>query len=86
MKILVVHPGASMSTADVARGLTAGLRARNHSLWEYALDARIERQTRALATITGRARDSDLQWWAVTTLKNAVARPGATRTAPRGLP
>ncbi len=43
MKILIVHPGASMSTADVARGLTAGLKARNHAIWEYALDARIER-------------------------------------------
>ncbi len=30
MKILIVHPGASMSTADVARGLTAGLKARGH--------------------------------------------------------
>ncbi len=43
MKILIVHPGASMSTSDVARGLTAGLKARNHAIWEYALDARIER-------------------------------------------
>ncbi len=32
-----------MSTADVARGLYEGLRARGHALWEYALDARIER-------------------------------------------
>lgn len=43
MKILIVHPGASVSTADVATGLTAGLKARGHALWEYALDARIER-------------------------------------------
>jgi spore maturation protein CgeB len=32
-----------MSTSDVARGVTAGLRARGHAIWEYALDARIER-------------------------------------------
>lgn len=32
-----------MSTADVAKGLTAGLKARGHAIWEYALDARIER-------------------------------------------
>lgn len=43
MKILIVHPGSSMSTGDVSRGLTAGLKARQHTIWEYALDARIER-------------------------------------------
>lgn len=43
MKILVVHPGASMSTSDVYDGLVGGLRARGHAIWDYALDARIER-------------------------------------------
>jgi spore maturation protein CgeB len=43
VKILLVHPGASMSTADVYNGLLAGLRLRGHEIYEYALDARIER-------------------------------------------
>jgi hypothetical protein len=43
MKILLVHPGASMSTADVYTGLHAALLARGHTVWEYALDQRIER-------------------------------------------
>jgi hypothetical protein len=43
LKILLVHPGASVSTADVYNGLLAGLRGRGHSIYEYALDARIER-------------------------------------------
>lgn len=42
MRILLVHPGASMSTADVHRGLYNGLKAHGHEIWEYALDARIE--------------------------------------------
>lgn len=43
MRFLVVDPGASMSTADVAIGLRAGLRKLGHEIYEYALDARIER-------------------------------------------
>lgn len=43
MKILLVHPGASMSTADVYNGLLAGLQGRGHKVYEYALDGRIER-------------------------------------------
>lgn len=43
MKILLVHPGASMSTADVYTGMHAALLRRGHTVWEYALDARIER-------------------------------------------
>ena len=42
MKILLVHPGASMSTADVHTGLYDGLKAHGATVWEYALDARIE--------------------------------------------
>ena len=43
MRIVLVHPGASMSTADVWSGLKAGLQARGHVIYDYALDARIER-------------------------------------------
>lgn len=42
MRILIVQPGASISTSDVYDGLAAGLRARGHEIYEYALDARIE--------------------------------------------
>lgn len=41
LRILVVHPGASVSTADVHRGVVDGLRAVGHQVWEYALDGRI---------------------------------------------
>lgn len=41
MKLLVVHPGASWSTADVYVGLLYGLRANDVHVIEYALDGRI---------------------------------------------
>lgn len=43
MKILLVHPGASMSTADVHRGLKTALEIAGHQIYDYALDGRIER-------------------------------------------
>jgi len=43
VKILAVHPGASIATHDVHTGLRDALRARGHEVAEYALDARIER-------------------------------------------
>lgn len=42
LRIVVVHPGASVSTSDVHTGVMAGLRAEGHHVWEYALDGRIE--------------------------------------------
>lgn len=42
MKILCVHPGASMSTHDVWLGLTDGLKTLGHEVLDYALDGRIE--------------------------------------------
>lgn len=41
MKILLVHPGADVSTADVHSALTKALTKRGHELWHYALNARI---------------------------------------------
>jgi spore maturation protein CgeB len=41
-RIVLVHPGSSVSTSDVHNGLIAGLRADGHQVWEYALDGRIE--------------------------------------------
>lgn len=41
MKVLVAHPGASWSTADVHAGLVYGLRANDVQVIEYALDGRI---------------------------------------------
>lgn len=48
MRILTVHPGASVSTHDVYVGLTEALRERGHELYEYSLDARIEMSGRWL--------------------------------------
>lgn len=42
MKILVVHPGASYSTADVYNGIVPALKRRGHAVYQYNLDARIE--------------------------------------------
>lgn len=41
MKILLVHPGSSVSTHDVWAGIDAGLRAEGHEVASYALDQRI---------------------------------------------
>jgi spore maturation protein CgeB len=42
MRMLLVHPGASISTADVYRGYCDALAAQGHDLREYLLDARID--------------------------------------------
>lgn len=59
MRILLVHPGASMSTADVYNGLYAGLRALGHEMWDYALDGRIAVAGRYLDYVWKRAKKSD---------------------------
>ncbi len=41
MKVLVVHPGASWSTADVWRGITDALQRANVEVVQYALDKRM---------------------------------------------
>lgn len=43
MKLLLIGPGASWSTADVATGLRYGLKAHGVEVIDYALDARIAR-------------------------------------------
>jgi spore maturation protein CgeB len=48
VRILLVHPGASWSTADVEAGLRAGLIAHGIDVYVYRLDARIERSRRWL--------------------------------------
>ena len=41
MKILLLHPGASFSTADVFNGIDRELRAQGHTVVEYALSDRL---------------------------------------------
>ena len=41
LRILLVHPGASHSTADVLNGIKSALTKRGHAVFDYALDARI---------------------------------------------
>jgi len=48
MKLLIVHPGASTSTSDVADGLCFGLEHHGVELVRYRLDQRIERSRRWL--------------------------------------
>lgn len=48
MKLLVIHPGASSSTSDVADGLTYGLEQHGVDLVRYRLDQRIDRSHRWL--------------------------------------
>lgn len=40
--ILLVHPGASIATHDVWFGVSTGLKALGHEVYDYALDGRIE--------------------------------------------
>lgn len=48
MKLLLIHPGASTSTADVADGLSFGLEHHGVELVKYRLDQRIDRAHRWL--------------------------------------
>jgi hypothetical protein len=48
MKVLLVHPGSSVSTADVYDGLSYGLRAHGVDVKPYRLDTRIETSGRTL--------------------------------------
>jgi hypothetical protein len=48
MRILLVHPGASWSTADVFDGLLYGLRAHGADVTTYRLDQRIEASDKSL--------------------------------------
>ena len=48
MKLLVIHPGASTSTSDVADGLYLGLEQHGVDLVRYRLDQRIDRSHRWL--------------------------------------
>jgi spore maturation protein CgeB len=50
MRILLVHPGATWSTADVYDGLLYGLRKHGAAVDQYRLDTAIEMQHRALNT------------------------------------
>ncbi len=48
IRILLVHPGASISVHDVFVGLRAGLKGRGHHVYEYSLNGRIEAASREL--------------------------------------
>ena len=56
MKVLLVHPGASVSTADVEAGLRDGLVAHGVQIVRYRLDERIDWSRRALYTAWRRAK------------------------------
>lgn len=55
-RVLVVHPGASWSTADVYDGLTYGLRSWGVEVLEYRLDGRLEHEHRSTAALYRRAK------------------------------
>ncbi len=59
MRLLVVHPGASWSTADVYDGFTAALRRQGHTVIAYALNVRIGRAASWLDYNYRRARRVD---------------------------
>jgi len=59
MKLLLVHPGASWSTADVAAGLEYGLRSHGVTLVAYHLDQRIAGSARWLHSAWRRAKKTN---------------------------
>lgn len=61
MKILIVHPGASWSTADVEDGLRVGLEYAGVEVIRYRLDVRIERAASWLQAAWKRAKKADPQ-------------------------
>jgi spore maturation protein CgeB len=59
VKVLLVHPGASWSTADVSDGLRFGLASHGVQIVDYRLDARIARASKWLRSAWLAARKSD---------------------------
>lgn len=59
MKLLLVHPGASWSTADVYEGLLYGLRSHGVDVKPYRLDKRIESSGRTLHAMWRQQRKID---------------------------
>lgn len=59
MKILLVHPGASWSTADVYDGLLYGLRAKGVDVKPFRLDKRIEASGKTLHAMWRQQRKLD---------------------------
>ncbi|MGE0363370.1 MAG: glycosyltransferase [Vicinamibacterales bacterium] len=55
-RVLVVHPGATWSTADVFDGLTHGLRHWGCEVIEYRLDGRMAHEFRATAALYRRSK------------------------------
>lgn len=60
IRLLLVHPGASISVHDVFVGLRAGLKGRGHHVYEYSLNGRIEAASREL-TNTYQRRKRELE-------------------------
>jgi spore maturation protein CgeB len=56
VKVLLLHPGASFSTADVEAGLRFGLRAHGVQVVEYRLDERLDHSRRWLHAAWRRVR------------------------------
>lgn len=59
MKLLVVHPGADYSTADVWSGIRGALRDRGHEIYDYNLSVRIMRGAQYLDFCWRRAKKND---------------------------
>lgn len=59
MKVLLLHPGATWSTADVATGLSYGLKHHGVQVVDYRLDGRIARADKWLGTAWKAALKTD---------------------------
>lgn len=68
MRLLMVHPGASFSTADVYNGYLGALTRQGHTIHEYRLDERLEVAARHLRTLwrytkrEGKPSSADVIW------------------------
>lgn len=59
LKLMVVHPGASVSTHDVHVGLVEALKARGHDVYQYDLAGRIEAAGAYLSMVHRKANKKD---------------------------
>jgi spore maturation protein CgeB len=71
VRAIAIHPGSSVSTVDVFRGMTKALRKQGHTVYEYDLDGRIDRSAQYLKWAWRKAGKPETRPTAADTLYHA---------------